>query len=291
MDLITRKELGWEPIDVPPANTCLGMIVHYDGSNPSSRTLLADWKVRGHRACVDYWQRTRVAHVQGNGWSDIGYAYFVCPDRKVFEGRGYGRQQAAELPTPGKIQDGNRRYVSVTFGLSKGERPTDGQLSAWADLRDWLLNVKMIHDLVYGHRDFTATDCPGSKLYELVQDGTLKAMVDGNTHTPDGDLVSNFPILKAGTRSFDVLTVRALLFERYLASRWDPATSVLSDPIPLWGWMRNQLFTNGMEPNGDPRDNLETDVISYQRWAFQDEPSEWDGIVGSRTMRKLLRIG
>lgn len=281
MDLVTRDDLGWPSqaeMGLTPRNTNLGMIAHYDGSNPGSGTLLAQWAAHGHAACVAYWKRTRNAHINGNGWTDIGYAYFVCPDRKVFEGRGYGYQQAAELPTPGKLQDGNIRYISVTFGLSKGEHPTDGQLAAWWDLREWLLNVKGIKAPVFGHRDFTSTDCPGATIYELVQNGTLSSVTPG---TPEGDLVAELPTLKSGDRSFDVLTVRALVFERYLSSRWD------ADSTTLYAWMRNQSFTNGTL---DPADDLRTDVTNYQRWAFPDEPSEWDGVVGPKTWRKLLRL-
>lgn len=274
MELVSRSELGWGPTPAPVSNTNLGMIAHYDGS----RGFLANWRNIGHQACVNYWRATRSAHINGNGWIDIGYAYFCCPDRMVFEGRGYGHQQAAELPTPGKLQGGNSRYVSVTFATGPGEMPTEGQLGAWADLREYLLDVKDVHDPVYGHRDFTSTSCPGDTIYELVQNGTLKNV----TLTPtEGDLAVSLPVLQSGVRSFDVLTVRALVFERYLSSRWD------ADSTTLYAWLRNQLFTNGTD---DPADDLRTDITNYQRWAFPDEPSEWDGVVGPKTWRKLLRL-
>lgn len=168
--LVTRKDMGWGPTPAPVTNTTLGMIAHYDGN----KGLLSEWRRLGHTACVSYWRKTRTGHMSGNGWKDIGYAYFVCPDDKIFEGRTYGHQQAAEAPTAGKLQNGNSRYISVTFGLGPDEKPTDGQLRAWHRLRSWYVNEKGGKTAVYGHRDFTSTSCPGDELYGLVRDGTLK---------------------------------------------------------------------------------------------------------------------
>ncbi len=91
----------------------------------------------------------------------------------IFAGREFGHQQAAEAPTPGKLQNGNSRYVSCTFGLGPGEKPSAGALRAWHRLRTWLVNEKGVGTKVYGHRDFTSTDCPGDDVYGLVRDGTL----------------------------------------------------------------------------------------------------------------------
>jgi len=62
----------------------------------------------------------------------------------------------------------------VTFGLGGGEKPTAGALRAWHRLRAWLVEEKGVKTPVYGHRDFTSTDCPGDEVYKLVKDGTLK---------------------------------------------------------------------------------------------------------------------
>jgi hypothetical protein len=247
------------------------MIAHYDGS----RGLLSRHAASGHAACVAYWKGARNAHINGNGWSDIGYAYFVCPDRKVFVGRGYGHQQAAELPTSGKLQNGNVRYISVTFGTGPGERPTDDQLKAWADLREWYLTEKNGLQTVYGHRDFTSTDCPGDVIFHMTRDGTLKATaIPDVTPTPEGDLLSSMPMLKVGDRSTAVLSLRALLFERWLSARW------ANDSTGLYTWLREQAFTP----------DLRVDVIAYQKDRFPDDSSQWDGIVGPLTWGKLLQV-
>lgn len=174
--LVTRKEMKWGSTPAPKANTNLGMVAHYDGGRwlSNRRKTLKSQGKNQHQACREYWDRCRNMHKNGNGWLDVGYAYFVCPDDQIFEGRGFGRQQAAQAPTPGKLQNGNSRYVAVTFGTGPGEKPTAGALRAWHRLRSWLMDEHGVKAAVYGHRDFTATSCPGDEIYKLVKDGTLK---------------------------------------------------------------------------------------------------------------------
>ena len=169
---VSREDMGWGDTPAGTSNTTLGMIAHYDGS----KGLLTRWRAKGHSACIEYWRNARSAHISGNGWLDIGYAYFVCPDDKIFAGREYGHQQAAEAPTPGKLQNGNSRYIAVTFGTGPGETPTTGQLRAWHRLRAWYVGEKHGGKAVHGHRDFTSTTCPGDPIYGMVRDGTLKAV-------------------------------------------------------------------------------------------------------------------
>jgi hypothetical protein len=175
IDIITRHELGWGPTPAPHANTTTGMIAHYDSSKwlTDRRAALVRLGHDPHTACFEYWNRTRLFHINGRGWLDIGYAYFTCPDSQIFAGREYGHQQAAELPTPGKLPNGNIRYVAVTFGLGKGEMPTDGAIDAWHRLRSWLMDTKGVRKAVFGHRNFTSTDCPGDTIYRLVTSGVL----------------------------------------------------------------------------------------------------------------------
>lgn len=254
----------------------MGMIAHYDGS----KALLAAWRSKGHAACVAYWQRTRVVHVTGNGWSDVGYAYFACPCGWILEGRGYGHTQAAELPTPGKMQNGNSRYVAVTFGTGPGEKPTDAAINGFRKLRAHLMTTKRMAGGVYGHRDFTSTDCPGDPIYAMVRNGTLKSVAEPvPIPVPEVDPVATLPMLKAGDRSTAVLTLRALLFQRSLSPRYAPDPNASGEDVALWEWLRNQAFTT----------DLKTDVIKYQRSVFPDEPSQWDGVVGPRTWAKLVQ--
>lgn len=279
LDMITRRDLGWPARD-KNTNTDQGMIAHYDGS----RRLLSDWRKRGHAACVAYWKGVRNSHMNGNGWNDVGYAYFVCPCRKILEGRGVDRVQAAELPTPGKLQNGNSRYVAVTFGTGPGELPEPGQIQAWHDLRDWLMATHNVKPKVHGHRDFTFTSCPGEPVYDLARTGKLSTRPGTPDPIPvpgsEDDPVATLPVLRLGVESYDVLTLRAQLFQRFLSERFDPnVTPEDMGHLLLFGWLRNKLFDA----------DLKKDVIEYQKWKFPDTPSEWDGVVGAKTWNKLFR--
>lgn len=281
VEWITRESLGWGAL-AKNTNTDQGMIAHYDGS----KGLLAAVDRDGHPACIRYWRNTRIAHMNGNGWRDIGYAYFVCPHRKVFEGRGVDRIQAAELPTAGKRSGGNTRYVAVTFGTGPGEMPTDGQLQAWHDLRDWLMSTQGVKADVFGHQDFTSTDCPGEVIYAL-RNNKLKTRPGGVDLPPpvqEDTLAISLPVLSQGMISFDVLTLRALLFERFLSERFDPTLTERvegdADYTLFFGWLRDQHFDAA----------LKADVIEYQKFRFPSFPNEWDGIVGPKTWAQLWRV-
>lgn len=165
--MITRSSLGWGKVKSATANTNMGIVVHYDGSN---QRLAA----QNCTACENYWVKTRHMHMQGNGWIDIGYAYGVCPHGNVYEGRGYGKVQAAARHTPGKLLNGNDRWVNVTFMSGPNEMPTPQQIMAFRELRTHLMESKGMKGEVKGHRDFTATSCPGDILYRMVREGDFK---------------------------------------------------------------------------------------------------------------------
>lgn len=266
MDIRTRLEFGWPKVPgkssrypVPRANTNLGMSAHYDGANKN----LAD---RSHDSCVSYWLSCRRMHMSGNGWSDIGYAYGVCAHGYIFEGRGFGYMQAAQAQQGNRLPDGNSRWVTVTFMSGPSEDPTDAQLAAWHRLRNWLMSTKGVGARVKGHRDFSLTDCPGDKIYKLVQNGTLanapKDLGD------DEDMA--LPLLKEDAKgSFDVKTLRGCLYARGFV----PST-VVTDSA-LRGWLDNTVFDA----------ELKNIVMGFQR-AKDLTP---DGIVGPKTWAKLLR--
>lgn len=160
MRLEKRASFGWPATSAQPAPCRNGMVAHYDGSNQG----LAG---KSHEACRDYWKNTRRFHMgPSRGWVDIGYSFGVCPHGVVFEGRGFGRAQAAQ---PG----GNTTWTSCTFMSGDSERPTAVQLQAWRELRAWLRGEHGVAAAVKGHRDFISTSCPGGLLYEMVRDGTL----------------------------------------------------------------------------------------------------------------------
>ncbi|PWX42513.1 N-acetylmuramoyl-L-alanine amidase [Clostridium perfringens] len=96
---------------------------------------------------VDRWHR-------GNGWSGIGYHYFIRKDGSVWTGR---PENAIGAHTIGQ----NSSSIGICLeGALMREKPTRAQLNSLyeliADIRARRGNLP-----VYGHKDFNNTDCPG----------------------------------------------------------------------------------------------------------------------------------
>ena len=96
---------------------------------------------------VDIWHK-------GNGWSGIGYHYFIRKDGSVWTGR---PENAKGAHTIGQ----NSSSIGICLeGALMREKPTRAQLNSLyyliADIRARRGNLP-----VYGHKDFNNTDCPG----------------------------------------------------------------------------------------------------------------------------------
>ncbi|EHR0219033.1 N-acetylmuramoyl-L-alanine amidase [Clostridium perfringens] len=96
---------------------------------------------------IDRWHK-------GNGWSGIGYDYFIGKDGSVWTGR---PENAIGAHTIG--QNSSSIGICLEGALMK-EKPTRAQLNSLyeliADIRARRGNLP-----VYGHKDFNNTDCPG----------------------------------------------------------------------------------------------------------------------------------
>jgi hypothetical protein len=152
--------------------------------------------------------------MKGNGWVDIGYAFGVCPHGEVYEGRGFGRVQAAAAPTPGKLTNGNTRWVNVTFMSGPNEKPTDEQITAFRALRHMLMTEEKMSGAVKGHRDFTSTSCPGKILYDMVKDGSFSSSSGDDDDMPTTKEVWNHEIeVPWGTKENPSWQADSLLLE------------------------------------------------------------------------------
>ncbi|MFV2172359.1 Hint domain-containing protein [Actinomadura sp. LOL_016] len=120
----------------------------------------------GHVWCVRTPNSTWLARRAGSVYF-TGNSYAACPHGYVMEGRGFGRQQAAQ---PG----GNSTWTSVTFMSGSAEQPTAAQIGAFRDLRHWLRGQDLDDAITY-HGRFISTTCPGAILRDLVTTGALIA--------------------------------------------------------------------------------------------------------------------
>ncbi|MBW1599091.1 N-acetylmuramoyl-L-alanine amidase [Streptomyces sp. JJ38] len=129
-------------------------------------------------------------HIEGRGWDDLGYNFVVDRCGTIYEGRA-GSEERTVLGAHTK--GFNKRSVGIaalgTFGA--GQEVPDRMLAAIAAVAAWKLSpgadplgrvrmestndaslypkgTEVTLDVIAGHRDGYATDCPGQALYEAL---------------------------------------------------------------------------------------------------------------------------
>lgn len=123
------------------------IIIHHSASpKTTTREQIYDW------------------HVNGNGWSDIGYHFIVLGDGTIVNGRHINR-------TGAHCKGKNKGSIGICVtGNTSEEPPTTQQLETlWGKVKMLMEEYGLDRHNVYGHRDFGATNCPGDMLYGLLQ--------------------------------------------------------------------------------------------------------------------------
>jgi hypothetical protein len=115
-------------------------------------------------------------HVNGNGWSDIGYNWLIDPEGRVYEGRSndaIGAHFCAK----------NTGTVGIcVMGNFTNEAPKGAAVESLVDLLSWKAcaydidplgeayhasSAEILPDII-GHRDGCSTACPGDMFYPLL---------------------------------------------------------------------------------------------------------------------------
>jgi hypothetical protein len=120
---------------------------------------------------------TQAYHMYTNGWCDIGYNYLVSKQGWIFEGRAGGDnvKGAHDGKNCGSMGVASLGYFHTPYN----DPPTGAQLDAYARLFAWKADQQGIDPFgtgfyaglgapeknIYGHRDVSATACPGDLLY------------------------------------------------------------------------------------------------------------------------------
>ena len=110
-----------------------------------------------------------------NGWSGIGYHFLIRKDGTIEEGRPLGTVGA-------HVYGENRHTVGINIvGNFETAVPTEAQTTAAAHLIASLCTVYQFdpawEQTVFGHRDLSATACPGRYLYAQMPDVVQQACV------------------------------------------------------------------------------------------------------------------
>ena len=143
---------------------------------------VADFEARTREECAARMRAIQAWHVDANGWNDIGYAWAICPHGDVFQGR---EDDDDATDVQGAHDGWNRGSTGVAlfgyFHPPADEQPTEAQLEALTGLVAWIAGLRGFDplgrslyepfgapvDALYGHREVSATDCPGDRLFAL----------------------------------------------------------------------------------------------------------------------------
>jgi hypothetical protein len=134
------------------------------------------------------------AHMEINGWSDIGYHFLIGRDGQCFEGR--------ELQWQGAHVDGdNKGNIGICFlGCFESSEPSPveptsrmideaGELIAVLAER---FNIELSLSTIKGHRQHkkAQTLCPGNRVMERLNDILSKAIASKTIYSEEGDVLS-----------------------------------------------------------------------------------------------------
>lgn len=139
------------------------------------------------------------------GWPDVAYNFFVEPGGRVFEARAGSLQRAVEASATG----GNQGFSQLVclLGDFTSRNPTDAQLRSLNQTLAWLADrygldtspgatatftsrgsnrwsegTQVTADIISGHREMSATACPGDTFFPY-----LKDRVQAEVHTLRGN--------------------------------------------------------------------------------------------------------
>ena len=156
--LVTRSEWGAQPLkgNHDPMGAIQRITLHHTDEHDGTRG----------RSDAEVVRAIQSYHRDNLGWADIGYHYLVGHDGRVYEGRALSAQGAHS----GGANNKSNLGVSV-IGNFSGALPAPAQLAA---LRGFLADRQAAYRVgpagLLGHRDLSATECPGTALYAWLQD-------------------------------------------------------------------------------------------------------------------------
>jgi hypothetical protein len=114
----------------------------------------------------------------GNGWNDVGYNFLITQDGTIFQGRdGQGIMDGDNVLGAHFCGKNNGTMGICLLGNYNEVQPTNIAIKSLINLAGWKLgkeklpvigqfqHIDGILNIISGHRDGCATECPGSNLY------------------------------------------------------------------------------------------------------------------------------
>ncbi|RZC32060.1 Amidase 2 domain containing protein [Asbolus verrucosus] len=154
---------GWgarKPKFTQPMPNPVPFVVIHHSESPGACTTTS--------ACIAAMKSMQNYHMDHNGWADIGYSFGVGGDGNAYEGRGWSTVGAH---APGY----NNKSIGICLiGNWMYALPPDNQLQTVHQLIQYGVDQRKINPeyKLVGHRQVTATDCPGDRLFKEIQNWT-----------------------------------------------------------------------------------------------------------------------
>ncbi|RNA10805.1 peptidoglycan-recognition SC2-like [Brachionus plicatilis] len=156
-NIVSRAEWGARaPIGSSEMSNPVPYVVIHHGATAACAT---------KSSCINLVKSYQILHMDTNKWDDIGYSFIVGEDGNVYEGRGWSRVGAH---APGF----NTNSIGICIiGDFTSRLPNSLALNAVKNLIECgvsLGKIKPTYSL-RGHRDSSATECPGNTLYTEIR--------------------------------------------------------------------------------------------------------------------------
>ena len=140
------------------------LVVHYTAMNADEQAL--------HRNCASRVRGIQRYHMESDqlapgGAADIGYNWLFCKHGYVFQGRGWKRRSAAT----GRANDFTLAACFLGNDTKGRADVTPEAKRALRRILEFLLPPRCPRlSGVRGHRDYSATACPGNELYAYAKE-------------------------------------------------------------------------------------------------------------------------
>ncbi len=143
-----------------------------------------------------------ILHTQSNGWADIGYNWLVDGNGVVYQGRAFASNGFIDVIGAHTGGSNTNSMGVCVIGHYTTVMPTQNALNSLMRVLAWKANDKEIdvrarnihpftgrnYHTISGHRDGSATECPGQRLYTYLP--TLRNRTHAFLNPPDISIVS-----------------------------------------------------------------------------------------------------
>jgi hypothetical protein len=164
LNVVKREQWGWTPTnETHPGHSISHITVHHGGVHfPDDKDPVK------HLVALQSWSR------RDKQWVDIPYHYMIDRQGVTYEAR------PLDLPgdTNTEYDPAGHALISV-MGNYDEQHLIGAQLDALVSLIAYLVGrYDLDPEVIRGHRDYAETTCPGTHLYQYLDDGSIQARVE-----------------------------------------------------------------------------------------------------------------